>query len=109
MKTTQEVARDFFNVILEVMSKNSSRNYALLAIGNIKKKYGKKFPFLKHINVTKSSVRIDSSINSVDTHEIAEIFEDLIRDLGPNILRMLLKEKLDRGDKSFLQKIGVYI
>tara|TARA_Y100000310_G_C20658864_1_gene803552 strand:+ start:927 stop:1256 length:330 start_codon:yes stop_codon:yes gene_type:complete len=107
MKTTQQVARDFFKVIFEVLVNNSSRKYGLVVVSNIKEKFIKKYPFLKYLIVTKSSIKIEKGINSVETHEIGKAIEAIINMLGPNLLRLLLKERLDKGDKSFLHNVGV--
>ena len=73
MKTSQEVIKDFFNSILVVIAKNSSKSYGLVIFKNMKNRLVKDFPFLNFMKISNSTIKIDSKINSVDTAEIREL------------------------------------
>lgn len=107
MKTSQEVIKDFFNSILVVIAKNSSESYGLVIFKNMKNRLIKDFPFLNFMKISNSTIKIDSKINSVDTAKIREFFNRVMDILGPNILKLLIKERLDSEDIKYLNKIGV--
>ena len=107
MKTTKDVTVSFFRVVLEVISINSSRNYGMVVLRNIQKRLIKRFPFFKLIKISGSTVKVDGMINSVDTKKIKALFVSIIEIIGPNLLKLLIKEKLDIEDLKFLNKIGV--
>ena len=107
MKTTKEVAIDFFRVILSVMAKNSSKSYALIVLKNIQKTLIKDFKFFKLVKVSDSTIKVDDMINSIDTKSIRALFIKVIDILGPNLLKLVIKERLDSEDIKYLNRIGV--
>ena len=107
MKTTKEVTRDFFKVVLSVIAKNSSKGYAIVVLKNIQKLLIKDFKFFKLINVSSSSIKVDDMINSIDTKSIRTLLIKVIDILGPNLLKMVLKERLDSEDIKYLNRMGV--
>lgn len=107
MKTTKEVTTDFLNVILEVISRNSSKNYGLVALKRIQKTLSREFPFFRLVKIDDNKIKVESIINSVDTKKIRLLFVRTIEMLGPNLLKLLIKERLDAEDIKYLNKIGV--
>lgn len=107
MKTTQEVVQDFFNSILEVIAKNSSKSYGLVVFKNMKNDLVKNFTFLKYMKISNSTIKIDSKINSVYASKIKNLFNTVMNILGPNILKLLIKERMDPEDIEYLNRIGV--
>lgn len=107
MKTTQEFVTDLFKSILAVIAENSSKKYGLVAFNHTKKNLIKDFPFFNLITITDSSIKIDRRINSVDTKEIKKIFEKIIGILGPDVLKLLIREQLDEEDLKYITQIGV--
>ena len=107
MKTTKEVTIDFFKVILIVISRNSSKSYGLVVLKNIQKMLLKDFPFFKLIKISDSTVKVDSMINFIDTKKISTLFIRIINILGPNLLKLFIRERLDIEDLKYLNKIGV--
>jgi len=107
MKTTQEVVKDFFKSILVVITKNSSKSYGLVVFKNMKNRLIKDFSFLNLIKISNSTINIDSKINSVGTSKIRELFNKVMDIIGPDILKLLIKERLDSEDLIYLNKIGV--
>lgn len=107
MKTTQEVVKDFLNSILVVIAKNSSKSYGLVIFQHMKKRLIKDFSFLNLIKISNSTIKIDSKVNFVDTAEIRDLFNKIMDILGPDILKLLIKERLDSEDLRYLNKIGV--
>lgn len=107
MKTTQDVVKDFLKSILVVIIKNSSKNYGLVIFQNMKKRLISDFPFLSLIKITDNTVKIDSRINTIDTKEIKKIFIEIMNIIGPDILKLLIKEQLDSEDMKYLNQIGV--
>ena len=106
-KTTQDVAKDFFDGILDIIVRNSSKSYGLLVLNNTKKKLAREFPFLKFIKIVDTTVKIDKAINFVDAKKFGKLFIRIIGMLGPDILQLLIKEELDPEDVKYLNKIGV--
>lgn len=107
MKTTQDVIKDFYKSILVVITRNSSKNYGLIIFQHMEKKLIKDFPFLDLIKISDHNVKIDSKINNIDTKEIRKIFTKIMEILGPDILKLLIKEHLDSEDMRYLNQIGV--
>ena len=46
-------------------------------------------------------------INSIDTKSIRVLFIKVIDILGPNLLKMVIRERLDSEDIKYLNRIGV--
>ena len=107
MKTTKDVTVSFFKVVLEVISVNSSRSYGLVVLKNIQKRLVRDFPFFKLIKIGTSTVKVDIMINSVSTKKIKSLFISIIDMIGPGLLKILMKEKLDIEDLKYLNRIGV--
>ena len=107
MKKTQEATKDFLNSIMAVIAKNSSKNYGMLVFKNMKNRLAKDFPFLSFIKVGDKDIEIDSRINSINIHKIRELFNRIIGILGPNILKLLIRDQLDYEDLKYMGKIGV--
>lgn len=109
MRTSKEVTEDFFEALLAVLAKNTSKNYGLIVFKNIKKQLIKEFPFFSLVNISDSTIKIERMINSIEIHELGMLLERIIEILGPDILKFLLKENLDKQDVIYLHKIGVKI
>ena len=107
MKTTKDVTVSFFKVVLEVIARNSSKSYGMVVLKNIQKKLIKEFPFLNLIKIKDSTIKVDGMINSIDTKNIKALFVCIIEIIGPNLLKLLIKEKLDMEDLRYLNRIGV--
>ena len=107
MKTIQEVTKDFFNTLLFVIAKNSSKSYGLVALRNIKKSLNNEFPFVELIKISDSTIKIDRMMNSIDSKKIKRLFTKTINILGPNFLKLIMRDKLDEEDIKYLNKIGV--
>ena len=107
MKTPQDVIKDFFQSILSVISKNSSKSYGLIILKDIKKKFTNDFPILRNIKITDITIKVDKSIKLSDTKEIVELFNKIIDSLGPDLLKLFIRQQLDREDISYLERIGV--
>ena len=107
MKTAEEVMKDFFQCILEVIAKNSSKNYGLIIFKDIKKRLANDFPLLRLVEFTDSSIKIQRSTKSVEPKEMVRLFNKIIDALGPDILKLFIKQQLDSEDLEYLKKIGV--
>ena len=107
MKTLQDVTKDFFKSILVVISKNSSKSYGILVLNNLRKRIINDFPIFNLIEFKNSHIEIDTKIKSADTRDISKLFNKIIDTLGPDILKLFIKEYLDSSDIKYLNKIGV--
>ena len=107
MKTSQDVMKDFFQCVLEVISKNSSKNYGLIIFSDIKKKLAGNFPLLNLVEFTGSSITVHKSANPVNPKEMVKLFNKIIDTLGPDILKLFIKQQMDSEDIAYLKKIGV--
>ena len=67
----------------------------------------KEFPFFKLIKINGSTVKVDGMINSIDTKKIKALFVTIIEITGPNLLKLLIKEKLGTEDLNYLNGIGI--
>ena len=109
MKTARNVMQDFFKSVLLVISRNSSKSYGIVVFQSIKKKLSPKFQFLKFVNISDSTIIIDSKINSAEPKEIKKLIDRIIVLLGPDMLRIMVRENMDTEDINYLNRIGVRI
>src|SRR3990167_2482214 len=98
MKTLQDVTKDFFESILAVISKNSSKNYGIVILNNMKKSLVKDFPILELIDFDNGSMVIDAKIKSADDQDLSNLFNKIIEIISPDVLRLFIKDQLDAGD-----------
>ena len=98
---------EFFNSLMNVLAKNTSVNYSVIALEQIKKQQVQKYPFLKEIIFTPKGATVSTKINSVDIRSIGKMFNTLLEILGPNILGELILEKLNPKIVKHLQKFGI--
>ena len=108
-KTTKEVTMKFFRVIFEVLSKNSSKKYAFVALKNMQKRLAKEFKFFKLIKIGGGKIVVHDAINSIGARNIKNLFIKIIDLLGPDFLKLLIREKMDSEDIKFLNRIGVRV
>ncbi len=109
MKTTREVAENFFNVIFNVLASNSSKSYSRLIMDSIKAKLVKDFPFIASVSFTDSAVKVGEEINRAEKKKAGMLFGSVIELLGPDLLKLLIKEQLDIEDLNYLSSLGVKI
>ena len=107
MKKIQEVTKDFLKSILLVIASNSSKSYGIYILKNLKKKLINDFPVFNLIEFDNNDIQIDIKIKSADTKEVSKLFNKIIDMLGPDILKLFLKEHMDSYDIKYLNKIGV--
>lgn len=105
-KTNQDLTKDFFNVVLDVIARSSSKSYGLIVLKNLKKTLTGDFPFFKFIKIN-ATVKIDNMVNSIDGKRVGKLFIRIIGMLGPDLSKSLVKEELDSGGIKYLNKIGV--
>jgi hypothetical protein len=106
MKGNKEVLTSFFEGILNFISSNSSKSYSIVTIKNLQKSLSKDFPFVKLVRFN-GKVRIDTKIDSINPEQVGGLLNKIIEVLGPDILRMFIREKMDPEDLKYLSKIGV--
>lgn len=104
-KTNQDLTKDFFDVVLDVISRSSSKSYGLLVLKNLKRTLSKDFPFLRFIKIN-ATVKIDNMVNSIDEKRIGKLFSRIINMLGPDLSKLLVKGELDQEGIKYLNKIG---
>ena len=107
MKTSQDVITGFFRCVLGVISKNSSKNYGIIIFADIKKKLVGDFPLLNQVEFIGSSVTIRKGTKNINPKEMVDLFNKIIETLGPDILKLSIKQQMDAEDIIYLKKLGV--
>jgi len=107
MKTVDDVTKDFLKSILVAISKNSSKSYGIFILKNLKKRLIKDYPLFKLIKFNNSNIEIDAKILTANTNDISKLLNKIINMLGPDILKLFIKDHLDNYDIKYLNSIGV--
>ncbi len=105
--TNQAVVVNFFNGIVDVLSKNTSKNYSLVVLGKIKKDLLAIYPFFKYVHFDSGKIKADPPINDIETHKIGKFCMEIIDILGPSLLKVMIMEELDSKTVKYLERIGV--
>ena len=105
--TNKNVTANFFSVIIDVLSKNTSKNYSLLVITNMKKTLSGEHRVLEYVDFQNGKVRIGDKINGVQNKKLGGLFIKIIDLLGPNLLKVMIKDELDPETVKYLEKLGV--
>lgn len=107
--TNKSLAVNFFEVMRDVLSKNTSKDYSLVVLGKLKKELLHIYPFFEYVHFKNTGVMVDNKINEVHSTKIGKLFIKMIDILGASLLKMMIAEELDTQTVSNLEKIGVRI
>jgi len=116
-----EVIKRLLYSIIDVISRRSSEDYALVMLGNTINKLQEKYNSLLNINITTTRyteidnlVNVDSAIDNVDSNELGKAVQDIIRtivvDLGENAGFFFIKEiknKIGPNYEMIIRNMGV--
>ena len=105
--TNQEISAKFFDSIVDVLAKNTSKNYSLVVLGKMKKEMMQLYPFFKFVHFDSGKVKIEAKINETSSHKLGKLFMDIIEVLGPSLLKVMIMEELDTKTVKYLERIGV--
>ncbi|RLF33387.1 MAG: hypothetical protein DRM98_02380, partial [Thermoplasmata archaeon] len=110
------IVKHVIKALVEILSESSSKNYAVVLVNNVLRKYDKKFEFLKEIKLESTSfsqndngIDIPSVIDSVRASElgrsIQRIIEDISISLGEDAGRYFIDKLKKRLGKAYLLRI----
>jgi len=110
MLDTAEVTRQFIQIIIEIIGRKTSEEYAAVAVRNLLKKLQPTYPFLKHIVIKNTRllelercVAVRNELNSINQKQVGNALKELVK----TIMKSLGKTAGYFFIKETREKIGI--
>jgi hypothetical protein len=110
MLDTAEVTRQFIQIVIEIIGRKTSEEYAAVTVRNLLKKLQQTYPFLKHVVIKNTRllelercVAVRNELNSINQKQVGNALKELVK----TIMKSLGKTAGYFFIKETREKIGI--